>query len=75
MTVARIAISLAAEKAVRRERKLRSQGLRRVVAEFERENGPFTDAELRAAEETLRRRPLKRRRPKKTRLERKQHAS
>jgi hypothetical protein len=49
------------------ERKLRSEGLLRVVAEFERENGPFTEAELRAAEETLRRRPVKRRRPKKNR--------
>ena len=48
------------------ERKLRSQGLREVVADFERHEGAFTEAELRAAAETLRRSPKRRRTKKKT---------
>jgi hypothetical protein len=35
------------------ERKLRAEGLLRVVAEFEAENGPFTAAERRASERRL----------------------
>jgi hypothetical protein len=36
------------------ERKLRSEGLLRVVSDFERESGSFTEEELRAADERLR---------------------
>ena len=40
-------------------RKLRAEGLLRVVREWESEHGPFTDAELRAA--ARKRRPRRRR--------------